>query len=95
MICVFLLYLCLCSVGKLMPGKYVDCKNKPCVISTKSSLHRKAKVLAVLTATVECYNKIRNTDSIPADLHSLYYVSEPINVDMDEVTPWDDFYMEN
>jgi hypothetical protein len=61
----------------------------------KTSLDRKAKVLAALIAAVERYNKIQNTNSTPADSHSLDYVSELNNVDMDEVAPWDDFYMDN
>ena len=31
----------------------------------------------------------------PADFHSLDYVSEPNDVDMDEVAPGDDFYMDD
>jgi hypothetical protein len=72
--------------------KYVDCKNEPRLIPTKTSLDRKAKVLAALIAAVERYNK---TNSTPADSHSLDFVSEPSDVDMDEVAPGDDFYMDN
>jgi hypothetical protein len=56
------------------------------------SLDRKAKVLAALFAAVECYNKIQNTNSAQADSHSLDYVSEPNDVDMDKVAPRDNFY---
>jgi hypothetical protein len=75
--------------------KYVDCKNEPRLIPTKASLDRKAKVLAALIAAVERYNKIQNTNSTPANSHSLDYVSEPNDVDMDEVAPRDDFYMDD
>jgi hypothetical protein len=71
--------------------EYVDCKNKLHLITTKPSLDRKVKVLAALITAVECYNELQNNDSTPADYHSLDYVSEPNNVDMDEVTPGDNF----
>jgi hypothetical protein len=75
--------------------KYVDCKNEPHLIPTKASLDRKAKVLAALIAAVECYNKIPNTNSTPADSHSLDHVSELNDVDMDEVAPRNDLYLDD
>ena len=50
------------------------------------------KVPAALIAAVEPYNKIQNTSSTLADSHSSDYANK---VDMDEVAPANNFYVDD